>query len=227
MNETNNEMNVTENKQVTAPARKVRSNSSWNKLNVKQRARVEVWLFEENRSYEDTAKRVKEEFGLETSLWSVMRFYRQRAAVRQSMDLIEAQVVSDDLAALPANTGDIRSAALKLLAKKGLRLAIDRPDDLEQLLPVTRQLLESEANEIRLRRVKLEERYLDYKAAKDGGDDLKMVRAYVKAVGENEYLSEAQKLKRVRDMLFEQGKVSVREAESPVADLSGEHEEDK
>ena len=59
--------------------RKMRDDSTWNQLSPEQRETLEEWLFDENLGYEKTVKRVREEFGLETTIASVGRFYRRRA----------------------------------------------------------------------------------------------------------------------------------------------------
>src|SRR5580704_2901903 len=63
--------------------RKLRNDSKWNRLTPQQRALAEQWLFSESRGYGETASRLKSEFGLETSIASVGRYYRRRARERQ------------------------------------------------------------------------------------------------------------------------------------------------
>jgi hypothetical protein len=193
--------------------KKARCDSNWSGLTPGQCETVEQWLFEENRGYAETAERVKQEFGVTTSMWSVQRFYRQRARVRQSLEVLEAQVTADQLGAMPADTGAMRAAAMKLVAKSAVRLATEKPEAPEQLLPLAKVLLESEQNEIRLRRVKLEERYYDFEANASCAKDLKKVRSYLQAVGDNENLSAAEKQQRVVELLFGREQVNVSEAE--------------
>src|SRR5688572_13237341 len=51
--------------------RKMRDDSTWNRLTPKQREALEEWLFDENLGYEKTVERVKQKFGIETTVASV------------------------------------------------------------------------------------------------------------------------------------------------------------
>jgi hypothetical protein len=207
-----------ENRELRRMLAKVRRDSNWSGLTFEQCETVEHWLFDEKCSYAETAERVKKVFGRETSLWSVGRFFRQRARVRQSLELLEAQVASDELGAVPARGEELRATAMKLLAKSAVRLATEKPDDVERLLPVARVLLNGELNEIRLRKVKLEERYYDFEANTACAKELEKVRAYLEAVGDNENLSEAEKHKLAIKLLFGRDEVSVRDAEEAISE---------
>jgi hypothetical protein len=220
-----NEPNQNDKRALEKRLKKVRSDSNWNGLTFEQCETVERWLFEENRGYAETAERVNQEFGVKTSLWSVMRFFRQRARLRQSLELLEAQVASDEMGVMRVKTEDLRATTMKLAAKSAVQLATEKPDKLEQLLPVARLLLESEQNEIRLRKVKLEERYYDFEANTICAKELEKVRAYLAAVGDNENLSEAEKHKRVMGLLFGREKVNVQEAEEAKSEGEGSPEE--
>lgn len=191
--------------------KKVRSDSTWHGLTWEQCEKVERWLFEENRSYAETSELVKTHFGRETSTSSVGRFYSQRARVRRAMELMEAQVAADQLQVMPAKTADMREAAVKLLAKNAVILGMEKPGDVAGLMSMTKLLLESEENEIRLRRVKLEEQYYDLQANTIGAKELEKVRSYIKAVGDNEYLNEKAKIDLVVKLLYGKDKVDVEE----------------
>jgi len=208
-----NQQNRNEVRALEKRMKKVRSDSHWSGLTFEQCETVERWLFEDNRGYAETAERVKKEFGVETSLWSVARFFRHRARVRQGLELLEAQAAADELGVVPVSTEDLRATAMKLVAKSAVRLATEKPDQLDQLVPVARLLLEGEQNEIRLRKVKLEERYYDFEANTACAKELEKVRAYLKAVGDNENLTEAEKRELAMGLLFGREKVSVQEAE--------------
>jgi len=213
MNESDQQPNPAEREPLEQQLKKARSDSNLISLTFEQRQMAERWLFEENLSYEETAERVKKEFGVETSRWSVGRFYRQRAGLRRSLEVVEAQVACDALSTMPASTEDLRTATVKLVAKSAVKLAMEKPEELKGLLPLARVLLESEQNEIRLRRVKLEERYYDFHANARCAKDLEKVRAYLNAVGDNEHLNAKEKHERVIELLFGRDKVSVKEAE--------------
>jgi len=126
---------------------------------------VEKWLFDGHLSYEATLARVKSEFGLETSPASVGRYYRRRARERQMADLVEAQAMSDAVAAPELSTDSMRAAAVKLVAKTTLKPACERPDQLKELEALAKILLLSEDNDIRRGRLKLEEEHFHYEAA--------------------------------------------------------------
>jgi hypothetical protein len=192
--------------------KKMRADSHWSGLTFEQCETVEQWLFEDNLTHEATAARVKQEFGVEASRWSVGRFYRHRARVRQGLELLEAQVTSDELGAVPVRTKELRETAMKLLAKSALRLATERPADLKDLAFLTRLLLLGEENEIRLRRVQLGERYFDFEANTACAKDLEKARSYIQAVGNNESLTDAEKQQRVVELLFGRKEVDVAEA---------------
>jgi hypothetical protein len=191
--------------------RKVRSDAKWKGLSKEQCERLEEWLFEDNISYKTVAKRLKGEFGLEASKASVGRFYRHRAKVRQGMELLEAQVASDNLGVMPARTEDLRETTVKLLAKKALRLAMEQPEEQDELLQVMRLLLASEENEIRLRRVRLGEREHDFAANTACAKELQKVRSYLRTVAENESLTEEEKHGRALKLLFGRETVPVEE----------------
>jgi hypothetical protein len=199
--------------------KKVRANSRWNGLSFEQCELVEQWLCEENLSHEAIAQRVRQEFGVEVSRWSVGRFYRHRARVRQSLELLEAQVAADELSAIPARIGEMRETAVKLLAKSAVKLGTEKPEDLKELALLTRLLLMGEENEIRLRRVKLEERYYELEANTACATELEKVRNYLRTVGDNEYLTDDEKQRRVAELLF--GREKIREEEMDAPNKSG------
>ena len=202
MNTLNEQNKNADPQEIERMLKKVRSNSHWSGLSFEQCERVEQWLFEDNLTQEATVARVKQEFGAEVSRWSVGRFYRYRARVRQSLELLEAQVASDELNVIPARTKEMRETAMKLLAKSAVRLATEKPEELKDLAFVTRLLLLGEENEIRLRRVKLEERYFDFEANGACAEELEKVRSYIRTVGDNEDLTDAEKHQRVVKLLF-------------------------
>lgn len=213
MNELNNQQTVAESGANEKKLRRQRSDSNWNGLTLEQCGTVEKWLFEERVSYAETVERVKKEFGMETSVSSVGRFYRHQARLRRSLELLDAQVDADKLDTMPARTADMRAGAVKLLAKNAMALGTEKPEDVEGLISLTKVLLHSEENEIRLRRVKLEERYYDFEANTACAKELEKVRAYLRAVGDNEHLSEAEKHQRALELLFGREKVITQQAE--------------
>ena len=94
---------------------------------------MEKRLFDEHLSYEAALARVKSELGLEASRTSLFRYYQRRARERQMAELVEAQAMSDAVAAPELSTDSMRAVAVKLVAKTTLKLAWERPEQLKEL----------------------------------------------------------------------------------------------
>jgi len=186
--------------------RKMRDDSTWNQLNSGQGETLEEWLFDENLGYEKTVERVKQEFDIETTIASVGRFYRRRARERQAEELVEAQAVADELNQLPVNSASLRTAAVKLVGKAVLKLVSEQPERLEELALLTRLLLDSEDNDIRSRRLKLEEKCFDYEATAASLKELPQLRSYLKVVSDDTSLGHDEKMQRVHAILFGWGR---------------------
>lgn len=182
--------------------RKMRDDATWNQLSPEDRETVEDWLFEENLGYAKTAERAKAELGLEITIASLGRFYRRRARERQVAELLQAQETANALNELPINAESLRSSAIKLVGKSILQLAADKPDEIGQLVSLTRLLLESEENDIRRSRLKLAERYFHYEATEAARKDLPQLVAYLSAIEDDEGLDHDAKLERVRAIMF-------------------------
>jgi hypothetical protein len=182
--------------------RKMRDDSTWNQLTSEQRETLESWLFDENLGYAKTLERVQQEFGLATTIASVGRFYRRRARERQVEELVEAQATADELNELPVSAESLRDAAVKLVGKAVLKLAGEKPEELEQLVSFTKLLLDSEDNEIRRARLKLAEKYFDYEATAASRKELPQLRSYLCLIADDASLSHEQKMEKVRAILF-------------------------
>jgi len=182
--------------------RKPRSNSNWNQLTSPQRDMVDKWLFEDHLSYGDTVARVKSDFGLDTSLASAGRYYRRRAKERQVADLVEAQALSDAVAAPELSIDSMRTAAIKLVAKTTLKLACERPEQLKELESLAKILLLSEDNDIRRARLKLEQQYFQYEAAVAASAELPGMASLLLQIEEDEALNEEAKLEKVHALLY-------------------------
>src|ERR1700722_3612950 len=182
--------------------RKPRSNSNWNQLTSPQRELAEKWLFEEHLSYDDTAARVKSKFGLETSPASVGRYYRRRARERQMADLVEAQAMSEAVAAPELSTDAMRAAAIKLVAKTTLKLACERPEQLRELESLAKVLLLSEDNDIRRGRLKLEQDHFYYQAVAAASEEIPHLARLLLQIEDDEDLSAEAKLDKIHALLF-------------------------
>ena len=180
----------------------MRDDSTWNQLTPEQRETLESWLFDENLGYAKTLERVGKEFGLETTIASVGRFYRRRARERQFEELVEAQAAADELNELPVSAESLRAAAVKLVGKAVLKMVSEHPDRLEELASLTRLLLDSEDNDIRRGRLRLAEKWFDYDATAASHKELPQLRAYLDVIGDDASLSHDEKMKRVHAILF-------------------------
>jgi hypothetical protein len=182
--------------------RKMRDDSTWNQLTPEQRETLESWLFDENLGYAKTLERVQKEFGVEATMASVGRFYRRRARERQVEELLEAQTAASELNDLPVSVASMREAAVKLVGKAVLKLASEKPEELEHLVSFTKLLLESEDNDLRRSRLKLAQQYFHFEATAASLKELPQLRAYLDVVGGDTSLNHEEKIKRVQAILF-------------------------
>lgn len=173
--------------------RKLRDDSTWNRLTADQRESLEVWLFDENLGYAETLARVRRELGLEATVASLGRYYRRRARERQVNELVEAEAMAAVVNALPVSADSLREAAVKLAGKAALKLARERPDQVETLAALTRLLLDSEDTAIRRARLRLAERYFHFEETAAAQKELPKLHAYLAAVGDDASLSHDQK----------------------------------
>jgi hypothetical protein len=182
--------------------RKMRDDSTWNQLTPEQRETLESWLFDENLGYAKTLERVQKEFGVDATIASVGRFYRRRARERQVEELVEAQAAANELNDLPVSVASMREAAVKLVGKAVLKLANEKPEELEHLVSFTKLLLESEDNDLRRSRLKLAQQYFHFEATAASLKELPQLRAYLDVVGGDTSLNHEEKIKRVQAILF-------------------------
>ncbi len=182
--------------------RKARDDSTWSRLTPEQREILESWLFDENLGYVKTLKQVQTEFGCQGTIASLGRYYRRRARERQVSELASAQVAADELNELPVNVASLREAAIKLVGKAVLKLASEKPQELEALAAFTKLLLASEDNEIRRGRLQLARQYFDYEAKAASLKELPHWRSYLCQVARDTALNHEEKMKRVQAILF-------------------------
>ena len=182
--------------------RKMREDSTWSLLTPEQRETLEGWLFEENLGYAKTLERVQKEFGVTATMASLGRFYRRRARERQVEELLEGAAAADELNDLPVSVASMRQAAVKLVGKAALKLASEKPEELDQLVSFTKLLLASEDNDLRRSRLKLAQQYFDYEAITASQKELPHLRAYLKVSGFDDSLTTEEKLGRIHKILF-------------------------
>jgi hypothetical protein len=194
--------------------RKMRDDSIWSRLTSEQRELLEEWLFEERLGYAKALEKAEKEFGLRASMASLGRYYRRRARERQTVELLDSQMRAEELNFLPVSTDNLRTAAVKLVGKAALKLAGEKPEELEQLASLTKLLLASEDNDIRRARLKLAEQYFHFEATAASVDELPKVRAYLDVIGGDTSLSHDEKIKRAQMILFGRKQYKSDEAKS-------------
>lgn len=182
--------------------KKQRSDSTWNQLSGPQQETLEKWLFDENLGYEETLARVKSEFGLEASRTSLGRYYQHRARQRQTAELVEAQAMSDALAAPELSTDAMRAAAVKLIAKTTLKLLCEKPGQLKDLESLARLLLLSEDNDIRRGRLKLEQQQFQYLTTAAASEELPKLARLLLSIEEDETLDAHGKQAKIQALLY-------------------------
>lgn len=181
---------------------KLRSDSNWTQLTCRQRQTMEQWLFDQHLSYDAILDRVKNEFGLEASRTSLCRYYQRRARERQMAELVDAQAMSDALAAPEFSTDSMRAAAVKVIARMTLKLACERPDQLKELESLAKILLLSEDNDIRRARFQLEREQFRYETLSAASEELPNLARLLLAIEEDENLSQKEKMERVHALLY-------------------------
>jgi hypothetical protein len=117
-------------------------------------------------------------------------------------ELVMAELTANELNDLPVSADSLRTAAVKLVGKAVLKLASEKPEELEQLASLTKLLLDSENNDIRRLRLKLAQQYFDYEATAASLKEWPHLRAFLAVVGDDTSLSYDEKIKRVRAILF-------------------------
>jgi hypothetical protein len=185
--------------------RKMRDDSTWNRLTPEQLGLLDDWLFKERLGYATALARAEKEFGLVASPSSMGRYYRRRARVRQAANVLTAQVTADELNSLPVKMDDIRKAISKVLGCAVLQMAGEQPENVEQLVEIASAfnvLLKSEENDIRRARLELAEKYFDLEKASAFQEELPQVRAQFMAISRDANLSDKEKKKRLQELLF-------------------------
>ena len=128
---------------------KLRSDSTWAALTPEQRETLETWLFEENLGYEETLGCVQKEFGIEASKTSLVRFYHHAAEERMRREFLELKGTVGDIHGAEINWQELGSAAMALVAKRAVQLAVTSPHKVKELASLARVLVSSEAQSIR------------------------------------------------------------------------------
>jgi hypothetical protein len=169
-------------------------------------------LFSENstpRSFqtgsEKTLARAREEFGLEATTASLGRYYRRRAGERQVEEVVEAQAAADELNGLDITVPRLREAALKLVGKAALKVATEKPAEVQQLVSFTKLLLESEAHDIQRERQKLAEKHFQHSESAAARKQEPRSRSFLNAPGNDGGMTIKEKLDQSEHVVFDRG----------------------
>lgn len=181
---------------------KLRSTSDWCQLTPEQTRTAERWLLDEHMSYEETSARIKTDFGVEISPYSVGRYYRNRATERQIEDVAETQSLAEALADSPASTEAMRVAALKLLARSMLKMACERPNQVRELTMLAKILLHSQDNDIRLGWLKIKQDQIQAETIAAVRKELPTLGAMLLKIEHDDRSSPEGRLEKVRALLF-------------------------
>ena len=144
--------------------RKLRKDSSRNRLTPEQQVMVENWLFRENLGYAEVLKRIRNELGVEMSLASVGRMYGYFERLRQARQLVEAHVKANPMDKMPVSGEQQRAVAMALTTNAAIHASSGRPGGVKELLPYLRLCLDSERNDLLRRKLSLAERSMDNRA---------------------------------------------------------------
>lgn len=143
--------------------RKPRSNSVLDRLSGEQKERLQVWLGEENRSYEEVRRLVATEFGVVTSRSALSRYFRRSAGYTESGVLGLGFGVGTDGAEelagwreLPEEASrKIEGAALARARHLAFRALASREPDVKLAERMIRIVVAIERRRVELQRVEL------------------------------------------------------------------------
>jgi len=176
---------------------KLRADSTWNELTPEQREKLDEWLFEEEVSYQEARARAQREWGIESSISSVGRYYRRGRNARMLEEMAETQQAVKALNGTGLNMKTLRSSALKVIGKRLFEKAIDGCD-VKELAVLGRLMSEGEKREIQHARLALARERFEYSAAEAALAQL----PYVEQMTEEEVKAEEARLLAIKHRLF-------------------------
>ncbi len=136
---------------------KLRSDSAWAVLLPEQRETLEEWLFEENLGYKEALERARTEFGITASLAGLADYYRWLAQERMQRELLDVKRVAGEIDEAGTDLDELGAAAMTLVAKRMLQLAVTSPGKVKELVSLGRLLVANDAQDIKRRWLELEE----------------------------------------------------------------------
>jgi hypothetical protein len=127
---------------------KLRSDSAFCQLTPQQADTLETWLFEERLSYPKVVEKLKAEFGLETSLTGVRRFYKRLDVERSAQSLMDAAEMSG-LTIEALKSGELKPAMLLFANKCLFELLRQSPVPIKEVATLLRAITSAEAHTMR------------------------------------------------------------------------------
>ncbi len=127
---------------------KLRSDSAFCQLTPQQVEALEGWLFEERLGYPKVVEKLKAEFGLETSLTGVRRFYKRLEMERSRESLMDAVEMSG-LTVEALKSGDLKPAMLLLANKCAFELMMKSDPPIRKVTALLRAITSAEARAFR------------------------------------------------------------------------------
>jgi len=176
---------------------KLRADSTWNELTSEQREKLDEWLFEEEVSYQEARERAQREWGIESSIASVGRYYRRGRNARMLEEMAETQATAKALNGTGLNMKTLRSSALKVIGKRLFEKAMDGCD-VKELAALGRLVSEGEKREIQRARLALERERFEFSAAEAALAEL----PHVEEMTEEEVKLENARIEAIKRRLF-------------------------
>ncbi len=127
---------------------KLRSDSAFCQLTPQQVEALDGWLFEERLSYPKVVEKLKAEFGLETSLTAVRRFYKRLEMERSRESLMDAVEMSG-LTVEALKSGDLKPAMLLLANKCLFELMMKSDPPIRKVTALLRAITSAEGRAFR------------------------------------------------------------------------------
>jgi hypothetical protein len=124
---------------------KLRSDSAFCQLTPEQVDVLEGWLFEERLGYPTVLEKLKAEFGLETSLTALRRFYKRLEMERSRASLMDA-VEMGGLAVEALKSGTLKPGMLALANKCAVELMMQSPPPIREVTALLRAVTSAEAH---------------------------------------------------------------------------------
>ena len=124
---------------------KLRSDSAFCQLTPEQVDVLEGWLCEERLGYPKVLEKLKAEFGLETSLTGVRRFYKRLEMERSRVSLMDAVEMSG-LTIEALRSGTLKPGVLALANKCAIELMMESPAPIGKVTALLRAITSAEAH---------------------------------------------------------------------------------